>query len=472
MNHTGNGTPSKPNPRRRRRSPMQIFVDSYLPPLIIGAVVLLFILFAVGSIQRSNERRAQAQQASIAASESQAQRLQELTAEAQRLIAEAEVLAKSYCYDEAIARIDSFSGNIYNYDELLACRNAYLQAKEALVAWEDPSDVVNLSFQMLMVDPVRAFANKTYGTSFKRNFITVEEFTAILQQLYDNDYILVDIYDLFEITETGTTVTYNAKTLHLPAGKKPLMLTQTQVNFYTYMTDGNGDGLPDKDGSGFASKLVVDAEGNLKCEYVDAQGNTLTGNYDLVPLLEDFITRNPDFSYQGARAVLAVSGYDGLFGYRTDPETATKISKDFYDQQLAQLPAVVKALRDKGYHIACYTYGNVAYGDITATKIRNDLTKWKNEVTPLLGETEILVLAKNSDISNPKDSYSGEKFSILQDAGFHIYLGFCDGSAPWAQTNRTNIRQGRILVTGWDLKNNAKLYKDLFDAASVLDPNR
>ena len=49
-------------------------------------------------------------------------------------------------------------------------------------------------------------------------------------------------------------------------------------------------------------------------------GTVVTGSFDLVPLLEDFIAEHPDFSYKGARAVLAFTGYQGVLGYRTDPE--------------------------------------------------------------------------------------------------------------------------------------------------------
>ena len=38
--------------------------------------------------------------------------------------------------------------------------------------------------------------------------------------------------------------------------------------------------LPDKGGCGFASKLILDASGNLTCEYVDGQGYTFPLYFD------------------------------------------------------------------------------------------------------------------------------------------------------------------------------------------------
>ena len=38
---------------------------------------------------------------------------------------------------------------------------------------------------------------------------------------------------------------------------------------------------------------------------------------DVLTILEDFIEAHPDFSYRGARGTIAVTGYNGIFGYRT-----------------------------------------------------------------------------------------------------------------------------------------------------------
>lgn len=469
MENTNNGSPRRPVRRRRKRNPVHVFIQTYLPVLVVAVLVILFIMFVSGSIRRSNARREQKRQESIAAEQSEAQYQLELQAEAVRLAEDAQALADMYDYDGAVALLDSFSGNLYDFGELHSLREACITARDSLVAWEDPSEVVNLSFHLLIVDPGRAFRHEGYSSSFQRNFITVTEFNAILQQLYDNGYILVDRDDLFS---SDSAEGFSPKTLYLPQGKKPLMLTQTHVNYYTYMTDGDGDGLADKDGAGFASRLILDDSGKLTCEYVDGQGQRHTGPYDMVPILDDFIAAHPDFSYQGARATLAVSGYDGLFGYRTDPETAQRISQEYYDQQLAEVPAVINALREAGYTIACYTYNNLAYGNISAAKIKDDLDRWQAEVAPLLGPVDTLVFAKESDISDTHDAYSGDKYNILKSMGLRYFLGFCGSGEPWATVSNDCVRMGRILVDGNHLTNHASLFEGLFDAASVLDPSR
>ncbi len=473
MENTGSAPRRPVNPRRRKRSRMRVFREAYLPMILLVAALILIIAFIVGSVSRSSELREEARQESIANAQSQeAERLRQET-EAAQLITEADLLAAGYDYDGAVAKLDSFSGNIYDYDILLNKREQYLSAKETLVEWTDTTEIPNLSFHLLIADPERAFAHKGYGESFKANFVTTTEFSRILKELLENNYILVDMDDIVTVTttESGTTV-YTPQKLYLPAGKKPIMLTQTQVNYYTYMTDGNGDGLPDKGGAGFASKLVADANGNLTCEMVDSTGSTLTGEYDLVPILESFIKAHPNFSYRGARATLAVTGYDGIFGYRTDPETKKKIGEDFYEQQLIGAKTVVEALRQKGYTIACYTYDNEAYGKLKADEIQADLNLWKAEVTPLLGDVDTLVFAKNSDIGKAEEAYSGGKYELLKGAGFTRFLGFCDDSDPWTLISDDYVRQGRLLVTGTSLTSIAKPFSGLFDAKAVLDLSR
>ena len=452
------------NPRRRQRSKMQIFKEAYLPALIAGVAFLLIIVFIIGSIVRGVQRNKLEAQASLEASASIAEKQELLNQEAATLAQQSAALAAQYDYEKAVQLLDSFSGDMAQFPELGQKREEYAAAQSELVLWDDPSQVLNLSFQLLVADPSRAWRNETYGTSYNRNFITTGEFSAILQQLYDNGYILVSMTDITSGTE--------AKELYLPAGKKPLILTQTQVNYYTYMTDSDGDKLPDRDGAGFASKLVLDENGGFACEMVDKTGQTVVGDYDLVPILESFVRANPDFSYKNARAVLAVTGYDGIFGYRTNPQAQSTFGADNYLEQCDQAAEVVQALKNAGYELACYTYENIAYGASTIEQIKADLTKWENEVTPILGETTMLVYARNSDITGSTAAYVGEKYDLLESFGFTHYLGFCADEKPWFISDGNCVRQGRILVSGSSLAHHPEWFTGILTPSSILDSTR
>lgn len=461
------------NPRRRKRSQVEIFKEAYLPAIIACTALLLIVIFIIGSIARGiNNRNAEAaakQEASVSLQQEQERLAQEVA----DLIADADLLTKSYDYNGAVALLDSFDGDASQFPELAKKREAYLNEQKNMVLWNDPAQVVNLSFQLLIADTQRAFTNATYGSAYNRNFVTTEEFANILQQLYDNGYILIRVSDIIEETtdEDGITV-YAAKDLYLPAGKKPLLLTQTNVNYNTYMIDGDGDRFPDKDGAGFASKLVFDENGKLTCEMVDSSGKTVYGAFDLVPILDAFVEENPDFSYQGAKAILAVTGYDGLFGYRTNAKAQDYFGVVAYEQEITDVKQIIDALRSTGYEIACYTYENTAYGTRTAAEVKADLSGWTTEVVPILGNVDMLVYAKNSDISDNSTAYTGEIYEALQDAGFRYYLGFCEEGSPWATIDDDYVRLGRILVTGSNMAHRASWFNGIFDAASVLDKNR
>ena len=459
------------SPRRRMRKKIRRLIRKYTPLAVVALVLIMFICFAVGSIERGNQRREEQRLEDLEAQQAQQQQQILWNQEVNELLIKAEALAAAYDYDAAIAMLDSFTGDMEDFNALVVTRDRYVQTKETMVPWNNPSQIPNLSFHMLIAEPYRTFSNAGYGKSWKWNFITTTEFSKILQQLYDNGYVLVDMDDVIVANKTENGITYEVNTLYLPQGKKPIMLTQTQVNYYTYMVDGDGDGLADRKGGGFANKLILD-NGKLTNELVTKEGTTLRGDYDFVPILEAFIEQHPDFSYRGARAVLALSGYDGLFGYRTNPGAEKKLGTDYYQSELEQLPAVLEALRAKGYKFGCYTYSNLAYGDASVDELKEDLAKWKAEVTPLLGEVEYLVYAKNSDITTDTGLYSGEKYDLLKEAGFQYYLGFCESNSPWFVRTNEYIRQGRIVVTGNSLEKYPKMFEGLFDTISVLDSNR
>ncbi len=459
------------NGRRRRRSKMQVFKESYLPMVLLALAVILIIVIIVTMSASAKKRKDEALKESIQAANSEAAYMLQLEQEAQSLILEADSLAAGFDYDGAIAIVDSFRGDIYEFDDLLAKRNAYLAAKESLVAWDDPSKVISLSTHHLVAEPVRAFTNETYKSSIKYNFITVNEFSFMLQSMYEKGYILVSMDDIVEekVSPDGS-ITYSAKTLYLPEGKKPFTLIQTH-NSPSYVFDNNGDNEPDCI-SGFGSRLLVTNAGELTCEYTNRKNETLTGNYDLVPILEGFIAEHPDFSYMGARATIAVTGKNFLFGYQTNPSIIDRNGEDYYNQQVAQAKAVADKLKDMGYTIACYTYGNKRYGELEIADIQEDLESWKKNVAPIVGETDTLVFAMDSDIASPEETYSDSKYQALIGFGYRYFIGFCDSSDPWMQLDATHVRHGRITVNGSKLISDPGLYENIFDAVSAKDENR
>ncbi len=279
--------------------------------------------------------------------------------------------------------------------------------------------------------------------------------------MYESGYVLVDRHDIVEVqTAQDGSVTYVAKELKLPAGKKPLMLTETNANYNTYLVDPNEDGQPDANGAGFASKLLIDEEGNFVNEMMTKDGKLVRGDYDMVPILEKFIATHPGFSYRGARATIALTGMDGLFGYR-----------DITGADKAAAKKVADALRESGYTLACYSYANTGYATALLNDIRVELETWRQKVEPVLGKVDTFVFAQNEDLS-ASGPYSGERFNALYEAGFRYFVGFCKEGSTWASAHGDYFRQGRILVTAYNLKKHSQWFAGMFDTELVLDAAR
>ena len=440
--------------RKRKRSQFEIIKEDYLPLVIAGAAIVLILIFIVGSITRGIQRA----------------KLENNTAPdindgTSAVIEDAVALAAGYDYESALAVLDSYNGKTTS--QMKDLRKQYKAAMRKMVLWEDNSNIPVLSFQQLLADPARGFATTNY-----KHHLTTTEFTRILQKLYENNYILVSLTDLASVskTEAGEQV-FNSKELRLPTGKKPIILMQTGVNYYTQMIDSDGDKFPDQNAPGFASLLLLDDNGNLACEFVDSQGLTDTGAYDLVPILESFITTHPDFSYKGARAVLAATGYDGVFGYRTNAAAGDYFGPAYKDKQVANAKTISDALRKHGYEIACNTYGNIGYGTADAASVKADLEKWNEEVSPVLTDVDILVYAMDSDIAASGESYSGDKFTTLAEHGFRYFVGYHNSGKAWQVMDDTYLRCGQLPVTADTIRNNAAWFEGMFDS-SVLESGR
>ena len=422
------------NRSRRSKSPRQIFKEQYLPFIILGVAGLLILSFIFGSISmRRSRSTTKAREDRIA---------QLLEDEANDLKARAAVMAAEYDYENAMKLLASFSGGLTDHPELMALYNQYKGDLDAMVVWDDLSKIPNLSFRTLMADLQKAAADPDRGSRYVSRHITTDEFTRILNQLYENGYVLVSLYDFAAPTTAADgSVGVSRTFIRLPEGKKPIIITQEGVNYYSN-TEKCG---------GFADRLIVNASGELTCVLGEQEGA-----FDLVPVLNAFLAEHPDFSYEGARATIAVSGYEGLFGMTLDQSEAIK--------------SVADKLRTQGYDIACYTYADMEYADFGAAGLKEDLAKWSEQITPILGQTDILVYPTGGDIAG-QTAYSGSKYDALHEFGFRYFTGVENGVA-WGMTASEYARQTRTLVTGANLAEHPEWYAGLFDVATVLSTER
>ena len=170
--------------------------------------------------------------------------------------------------------------------------------------------MTHVFYHILIKDTSKAFDGDYKEADYNQVMTTIDEFNKITQTMYDKGYVMVSIKDMAKADENGNIT---AGEILLPPGKTPFVLSQDDVCYYHYM-----------DGDGFATKLVVDEEGKIRNEYVEDDGSVSVGDYDMVPLIDRFVEQHPDFSYRGAKGIVALTGYNGILGYRTDESYETR----------------------------------------------------------------------------------------------------------------------------------------------------
>lgn len=375
----------------------------------------------------------------------------------EQVLSEGDRLAASYDYDNAIKAIESYGEKYTKKDELVAAIDRYNQEKAKAVKFSDIHQITHVFFHTLLVDNAKAFDGEYTEAGYNQYMTTVGEFRQILDELYARGYVLVNLSDIaHEETDENGNTKFVEGAIYLPEGKKPLVMSQDDVSYYTYMA-----------GDGFATKLVIGEDGLPTCEYIQDDGSVVYGDYDLVPILAKFIDEHPDFSYRGAKATLAITGYDGVLGYRTSP------TGDGYNpDDIEKAKAVADRMKELGWVFASHSWGHQHYGAISAEKVREDAQKWDNEVKPILGDTDILIYAHGHDIAGVEPyTEENQKYAILRGFGFRYFCNV-DAHQYWVQMGDDYLRQGRRNLDGYRMFFNPEKLDDLFDARKVYDKSR
>lgn len=393
------------------------------------------------------------------------------------LIAEADFIAAGYDYAKAISLLTAYE-DYENIPEITAKIAEYEQLDSQLVVYSRPDTVTHIFFHSLIVDTDRAFDGDSDHEGYHAYMTTVDEFIAMMEEMYARGYVLITPYDLaYETTDEDGNTVFKYGEIRLPEGKTPFIMSQDDVNYYSYMiSSGNGKNETpywvDSANDGFASKIVIGEDGYPTCEYVDAQGNVHYGDYDLVPILETFIQAHPDFSYHGARAVLGVTGYEGVLGYRTKPSYEAAMGTEAYKAEVEAAKAVAQCLKDHGWIIASHSYGHPAYGSISDSAVETDSDKWEATCEYIVGETDIILYPHGSDIHTWRQyTFDNAKFTALYEDGYRYFFNV-DGNQYWNQLGPNYFRGGRRNLDGYRMYHNPDKLADLFDVANVWDENR
>lgn len=318
-----------------------------------------------------------------------------------------------------------------------------------LAAYQGP--VEHIFFHPLIVYPERAFDGDRMAQGYDDWFVTVPEFKSILSDLYANGYVLADIRSLFEEDPAGPVPGgIRLKPLLFPEGKKPLIVSVDDLNYYTYMRE-----------NGNAFKLVLDGEGRPAAYSVDAEGRERVSRDDeLVPIVDAFVEEHPDFSYQGAKGVLAVTGYEGVLGYRTDRTDAPD-----YEAVKADALKVIGRLKETGWSFASHSWGHPDAAKADLSRMEQDTARWKREVEPLVGPTPVFIYPYGSRLK-----HEDPKFRLLTDAGFRFFCGV--GPSPYLAADGGYAEMDRRHVDGVALRTQQERLRPLFNAEKAFDSRR
>ena len=386
-----------------------------------------------------------------------------------KVLTTAKEKAAQYDYDGAISLLQKDNAYVRNVHFQNAVQK-FQKTKDKCVAWS-PEQVTHIFYHSLIADTSKAFDGDYKTDGYNQVMTTMTEFNKITQIMYDKGYVMVNLYDLAGLDEDGRM---KAKQIYLPKGKTPFVLSQDDVCYYH-----------SQDGDGIATRLVVDDEGKVRNEYVQDDGSTVVGDYDVVPLIDRFVEEHPDFAYHGHKGIVALTGYNGILGYRTDISYQTR-PDDLNDDKKAWLDAhpdfdldteragakkVADAMKAEGWTFASHTWGHKNMSTVSMERLQTDTENFKENVDPLIGGTDIIIFAFGADINGGGEYTGDEKFNYLKSQGYDYYCNV-DSNKYFVQITDEYFRMGRRNVDGYRMYYNPELLSDLFDASEVFDSSR
>lgn len=332
-----------------------------------------------------------------------------------RLMQEAENFMEAERYYSASELYGRLSEVFPEREEL----RARLEACQALLpasveTWEGLLPVLKL--RPLVARPELAFPHSGDPGYAANSLISTGEFKAILQTLYSKSYVLVS-------PRTFTDYPKRRPKVLVPTGKKPVLLVFDRWQ-YSVLNQICGT----------TSSLRLDENAQLLPVAGDVEGR----DRDAITILEDFIKEHPDFSFDGAKALIALNTDENFLGYVCNERQLSGsteawkrcgqqyplLSPEEMMEQKAEAKSVADYLIRKGWDFASAGEQGLESAGISSEDFQHEIQFWKEDVSDLLQDVSIFCFPNGSHV------YADlTRLNELLAAGFHVFIG--EGPKPY-----------------------------------------
>ena len=306
---------------------------------------------------------------------------------------------------------------------------------------DDNCNIEHLCFNTLIAFPEKLKnTNNLLKNDYEKSKITPYEFLGILNELYNNNYTLINIDEVYKIDNNKI----EKKTLKLN-NKKPLILSFNNVTYKS-----NYQNLGDID------KIILDRNNKL-ATYTTKKSIQDRIQYDneFIVILENFIKEHPDFSHNNARAIIFFTGENGILGYNTNHKNAQ------HKFETKRATKVVEKLKSLGYKFGCNGYKFSPSNNLSDMELTKELTLWKQEILPIINSTNLFASYQNNI------NFNDTQIDILLNNGFNVLFTF-DVNSNF-KTNNNIITLTRRLINGETLRNNSPELSHLFNCEKIYD---
>lgn len=324
----------------------------------------------------------------------------------------------------------------------LISKNIYLNAEDYPSVnfdfYKFEGNIENFFTHQIINRPDLAFNKENkYRFNFYRDCVTFTEFERFLNEMYKNNYVLVDIYDCYKVIDGKVT----KKDLYLPKTKKPFILSFDDMSF-------------DTRNKGMSDKLILDSNGNI-ATFTKNNKIQVEYNKEAIPILENFIESHKDFSFNGARGIICPTGYNGILGYRINKEN------EGYKSEREKIKPLISKLKNLGYRFASHTFNHIQVGNVSLDTLKKDCFRYYDEIIPVIGETNILSFPCGSF------TFNESKVKLLNSYGYNIFL--CVGTTKQEIYDNNNLYIKRHVLDGGSMLKYRKQLLPIIDTTKIYD---